>query len=243
MTQTMEVSENSVQVPMVPWSEFVEGFHWGAGEHIGLIGPTGAGKTNLAYYLLPEHKYVVVLATKPRDVSLTAFAASNGFKTFKEWPSYTAARVPRRVIWPKANNIHADAKQRAIFADTLNIMFKQGGWTVYIDELYYMVQVLKLQKQVVTYLLQARAMGISLVCASQRPSWIPLEVYDQSTHLFFWRDNDERNLNRLSGISWRSAHLIRTIIADLPRYHVLYVNTRTGDLAITRPPAPRKVNK
>jgi hypothetical protein len=182
-----------------------------------------------------------VLATKPRDISLSAFGKSQGFTVWKEWRNASARQIPRRIIWPKADNVHADVGQRNVFVHALNVMFKQGGWTVYMDELFYMVQILKLDKFVKVYLLQARAMGISLVCASQRPSWIPLEVYDQSTHLFFWRDNDERNLNRLSGISWRSAELIRRVIADLPRYHVLYVNTRTGDMAITRPPAPRKI--
>lgn len=237
---TVPVVDDKARIPMVPWSEFLDGFRWGSGEHVALIGPTGSGKTNLAFWLLPQHKYLVMLATKPRDKSLTAFGKSHGFKIYKEWPNVSAKQAPRRVIWPKASDIHSDKAQQAVFFHALNTIYRQGGWTVYMDELFYMVQVLGLGKVVKVYLLQARAMDISLVVGSQRPSWIPVEVYDQSTHLFFWRDNDERNLNRLSGISWRSANLIRQIIADLPRYHVLYINTRTGDMAITRPPAPRK---
>ncbi|MGY5106759.1 hypothetical protein, partial [Streptomyces sp. 900105245] len=101
-----------------------------------------------------------------------------------------------------------------------------------------------LTRAVKVYLQQARSIGISLVVASQRPAWIPVEVFDQSTHLFFWRDNDERNLNRMAGIGWLSANTIREAIANLPQYHVLYVNTRTGEMMITRmPPPPEKGQK
>jgi hypothetical protein len=90
------------------------------------------------------------------------------------------------------------------------------------------------------YLLQGRALGLSLVAATQRPKFVPLEVYDQSTHLFFWRDNDENNLRRLAEINANNSRLLKFIIPNLERYQVLYVNTRTGDMARTRAPAPNE---
>jgi hypothetical protein len=86
------------------------------------------------------------------------------------------------------------------------------------------------------YLSQARSLRVSLLMATQRPAWIPVMVYDQSSHLMFWRDNDETNLRRISGISYRSADLIRGIVSNLEPYQVLYINTRTGRMCRTRCP-------
>jgi hypothetical protein len=67
-------------------------------------------------------------------------------------------------------------------------------------------------------------------------------MIDQSTHLFFWLDNDERNLKRLSGISWKSAKTVQGLIMNLDRYQVLYINTRTGEMARITPPPPDEVS-
>jgi hypothetical protein len=82
---------------------------------------------------------------------------------------------------------------------------------------------------------------ISLVVATQRPAFVPLEVYDQSQHLFFWRDNDERNLKRISGISWLNAAYVQALVASLERHEVLYINTPTG--LMYRTTAPFKEGK
>ena len=228
-------------VPMVPWNNFVESFVWLQGEHVALIGPTGAGKTNFAYWLLPYRKYVAIFATKPVDKSLTAFGKHNGFATMPEWSDRrTAEAQPRRIIWPNARTLNAIEKQQQVFDIAFKRIFVQGGWCLYLDELWYMCQILKFDRAVKLYLLQARAVDISLMIATQRPAWIPTEVYDQSTHLFFWKDSDKRNLQRISELSTVNTDLIKHTVARLPKYHVLYVNTRNDEMAITRPPAPQK---
>lgn len=231
--------------PRKPWDVFLnEHFVWRQGEHIGLIGPTGQGKTVLLTSLLPLHPYVCVFATKPKDTSMQGLIHT-GYYPMKRWMSMDPKKYPRRVLWPDAVSLDSDKIQSRVFHDAFARIYREGGWTVAIDELWFVINKLHLGEDVKTYLLQARALGISLVVATQRPAWVPLEVYDQSTHLFFWRDNDENNLRRLSGISFRSADLIRSVVADLERYQVLYINTRTGEMVRTRAPkpAPREVQK
>lgn len=228
------------ETPMVEWSVFVRSISWKQGEHIGLIGPTGCGKTNLAFWLLPHRQYIAVMATKPKDESLAKFGKHNGFRTIRKWEKLTAKKVPRRILWPEAKNLETmEDEQRREFKIAFQDMYLQGAWTIYIDELWWFCVQLGLTRYVKIILQQARALKMSLVIATQRPSWVPLEVYDQSTHLFFWRDTDERNLRRLSGISWINAKTIVADIATLPQWHVLYINTRTGEMMITRPPAPK----
>lgn len=236
LAENARLARVSTLAPRVPWDEFINNyFQWRQGEHIALIGPTGQGKTTLLTHLLPIHPYVTVFATKPKDESMEGLIRT-GYYPIKRWQSLDPQKFPRRVLWPDASSLDSHREQAAVFHDAFERMYREGGWTVAIDELWYIINILKLDRDVKTYLLQARALGISLMAATQRPAWVPLEVYDQSTHLFFWRDNDENNLRRLSGISFRSADLIRTVVADLERFQILYINTRTGEMLRTRSP-------
>lgn len=237
LAESVRMAQISVKAPRIPWDEFITDiFDWRQGEHVALIGPTGQGKTNQLTQLLPLHPYVVVFATKPKDESMVRLINYGGYYPIRKWESLDPDKFPRRVLWPDASSLDSEETQRAEFRNAFNRIYREGGWTVAIDELWYIINILGLSREVKTYLLQARALGISLLMATQRPAWVPLEVYDQSTHLFFWRDNDENNLRRLSGISFRSADLIRSIVSDLDRYQVLYVNTRTGFMCRTRAP-------
>lgn len=233
------MAKMATMAPRVPWDVFItEKFRWLPSEHVALIGPTGQGKTTLLTQLLPLHNYVTVFATKPRDESMDRLIREGGYARIDRWVPLDPNQFPRRVVWPPAGNLDSVDLQRKVFHDAFLKIYREGGWTVAIDELWYFGNILNLSMDVKLYLLQARALDISLVVATQRPAWVPLEVYDQSTHLFFWRDNDENNLRRLSGISFRSADLIRSVVSDLEHYQVLYINTRTGEMCRTRAPKP-----
>lgn len=231
------------RIPSITWDEFYKSFAWRQGEHIGMIGPTGSGKTTLALSLLSKRKYITIFGTKPKDSTLDELKKHN-FKRVKTWDSLPADRYPRRILWPDATSLYAAVNQRNQFRKGFEQIYLQGGWCLYIDELWFMCKVLGLEFEVKTYLLQARSLGISLVAASQRPRFIPLEVYDQSTHLFFWRDNDESNLSRISGIAWLSANLVRSAVAKLEPHQVLYINTRADSVRMVRftPPAAWNVD-
>lgn len=234
--ETARLARMSLDVPRVPWDKFViEELHWRAGEHFALIGPTGQGKTTMLLNLLPLHPYVTVFATKPRDKTMDSLVAS-GYLRLDRWQSLDPRQFPRRVLWPDATRIDAASHQQEVFHNAFGAIYREGGWTVAIDETWYMANELKLGHDIKVYLLQARSLDISLLCATQRPASIPVEIYDQSTHLMFWRDNDESNLKRISGISYRSAELVRNVVSNLDRHQVLYVNTRTGRMLRTRCP-------
>lgn len=223
-------------VDRLAWSTFLAGFDWRQGEHISLVGPTGCGKTTLGLAILDRRRYVIALGTKPRDETLDELRRS-GWTRALDWPvPPPRGNEPRRIIlWPRFDRMDDAARQRAIFDRALRGAFIQGGWCLYADELRYLAVDLQLAKLLRLVWLQGRSLRISLVGGTQRPAWVPLEMYDQATHLFLWRDNDESNLKRISGIGGAlNAKDVRRLVSNLPLHDVLYLNTRTGAQIVTR---------
>lgn len=235
--------------PVVPWPDFLKYvFEWNQGQHVGLIGPTESGKSTLTYAILPKRKYVTFFATKPKDDTLEAYAQRGGYVRLDDWPPtrgrvvkkpVTADQMPRRLLWPDASSLDSGAHQRQVFLKACHDIFASGGWTVVWDEFWMMCSQLELDEQARVFLQQARSNDISFVMGAQRPSRIPLELYDQATHLFFWRDNDERNLKTMGGIGWKAAGPIRAFVANLEPHQVLYIQTRTGHMYRTTAPELR----
>lgn len=231
--------------PVIPWPDFIERyFDWRQDQHVGLIGPTEAGKSVLTKAILPLRKYVTIFGTKPRDRTLDEYITQEGFIRLKTWPPMIGRKplrhealpdeMPRRILWPDARQLYAMDKQREIFRKGIADIYAQGGWCVVWDEFWYMCTLLKLETEARVLLQQARSNYIAFVMGAQRPSRIPLELFDQASHLFFARDNDEVNLKRISGVGWLASDLIRAYVANLERYQFLYVNTREGWMARTK---------
>lgn len=234
------------EAPELDWKEFIYPFRdtWAQGQHVAIIGPTDSGKTTLAFHLLPIHIYVCIFGTKPRDKNLDkiTWKPKGQFQVKKKapppgkylklerWEDLPHHKFPRRIIWPDAKDMYSAQKQKGAFQQAMQVMYREGGWTLYIDELWFLGRELGMEHEVRMWLQQIRSNNGTLLVSSQRPSRIPVEVYDQSRHLFFFRDNDERNLSRMSGIAYRSAGMIRHTVANLKPFQCLYVNTRSGEM-------------
>lgn len=216
--------------PIVKWDEFL-GFHfdWKQGEHITLLGPTGSGKTLLALELLPFRDYVMAIATKQRDPVLYQLE-QQGYVMQTSMDATTAEVHPRLILSAQLDRGSDSLRdQRDTVHEALLTVYRQGGWCVYLDELRYITDLLKLSRDVQLLWLQGRSAGISVVGGTQRPAFIPLEAYDQATHVFFWRDNDQRNLERIGGLGAHDSVAIRYEVSHLEEHQVLYINTRTGE--------------
>ena len=244
MTYTREdleremLAEMAERAPVIAWAEFQEWFEWEQGEHVAIIGPTGSGKSHLSIELVQLRSYVVAFATKPKDETMDRLLDLPGFRRYKKWTDRPARVFPRRVLWPDSENLYSQGLQQKEFRTALEHIYRQGRWCVYFDELWYLINILKLDVEVKTFLLQARSMYISMLACSQRPAWVPVEVFDQSSWLFFFRDNDERNLKTIAGISWLSAKMVQGMVARLGEFEFLGINTRTGAMIRSKAPPP-----
>lgn len=222
---------------LVPWPQVAARMQWRQGEHVSLIGPTGGGKTTLELSLLSQRSFVAVLGCKPDDDVLPGLLR-HGYKNATELPE--RGKPPRVLIWPKYDaTAAARARQRTIFGNVLGQAFRAGSWCVVADEVSYIVRRLRLEEPLLDLWEQGRSNRCSLVAATQRPRWVPVTMYSSATHLFLWRTNEADDLRRLGGMNGVDPDPIRAAVATLPKFHALYVNTRTGDMFRTM--APREI--
>lgn len=222
-------------VPILEWEDFLANhFDWKQGEHVTLIGPTGQGKTTLAKHILPQRKYVVSFVTKKRDSLIKEFQ-HDGYKIVKEWRNLPHDAASKVLLQPPFLKTEPrEAEQRTQFKHALNRVFDETGWTVYLDEVLYITDDLKLERQVKRLWHQGRSLKVSVIAGTQRPALVPLLAYSQATHLFFWRNTDQNDMKRLGGLGGQDNKVISQTIGELPKHQVLYLNTRTGELVQTK---------
>jgi hypothetical protein len=227
---------DAIDVGELEWDTFRKRFDWRQGEHVSLIGPTGTGKTTLAVQLLDRRRYVAAIGTKPTDSTLDYLKGSQGYREVTELPS--EGKPPRVIVWPRTRTVDRAAKKRQAeqIRRTLDQAFGAGSWCIFVDELAYVARTLNLRDELTDIWQQGRAVGLSLIGCTQRPRWVPLDAYSGASHLFLWRTNDRQDIARLAGLNGADSAAVQAIVPQLPRYDVLYVDTRTGELAITRPP-------
>ena len=147
---------------------------WRQGEHVSIIGDTGSGKTFLEARLLALRDNVVVCRTKPDDIRF------DGYKTVRTASAMDSLDEHRLLLTPKYE------RQAVEIADALTKAWEQGHWTMALDEVYYMTQMLKIEPYINRLLTQGRSKRITVIAGMQRPAWISRFALSQSTHVFLF---------------------------------------------------------
>lgn len=226
------------QIEMIPWDNLPKAMGWSQGEHVALVGPTGAGKTTAATSLVEQRRFVMLTSTKPQDPTLRMMRR-HGWVTIDQWPP--PPDVPRVILHAPLADLETDPPRvGATIRRAINGAYKATSWCVVLDDLQALNTTCGLQRITSTLLVNARSSRVSCVVGTQRPRWVPREVWTQCTHLFIWRCVDADDLRALSGLGSADTKAVRATVAalDWDRHECLYVNTRTGRLARTIPPPP-----
>jgi len=194
---------------------------WEQGQHVTVIAPTGGGKSVLAVKgLLPMWEYTLTIDAKGEDKTLRQSG-----KKVKQYPSWQRHRDSKFwLLLPPDQPRAAD-----ISIKTLRHIFKDKGWTVYLDELrlftdrkYLPAYQRMLPAEVERLWLYGRSRGITLVTGTQAPRWIPAAAFEQPRHFLLGRVQDDRAIKRLGEISG-DVDLIRAIVPTLEPFEFLYV--------------------
>lgn len=206
------VEATAPEFTVLPWEEFAEMFsrEHKQGEHVAIVGPTGSGKSVLGLSLCQivgarmgkdrRPSRVVVLATKPRDDTVTAL----GWPVVKRWPP--AYGQEHCVVWPrKGTPSTIAAQQRRVFSPLLDVIYQEGGQTVYIDEAGYfevaLPKGLGLASTMEQYWTAARANKITLIAGTQRPRHVTRSMWSEPSWVCVFAPEDEDDLKRVAELS------------------------------------------
>lgn len=139
------------------------------GQHVLFVGKNGTGKTTLAEKILASKEYVIVIDTKG-ELRWMGFSTTSDVST---------AFNSKHVIFRPNGNLR---KVEEIFQRAL----KEGGWTVYVDELY-MIGIGSVQRfppSFIEALTRGRSKKVTVYMGTQRPRFVPVFVFTEPRHVF-----------------------------------------------------------
>lgn len=210
-----------------------------------ILGPTQSGKTTLALEVLEARDHILFLATKRED-PLIAGLAAQGYRISDRLDIRVrdGKVIDRKfVFWPVKTTVGDGARARRMSMDefreyqrrevkrALNYVWHTRRWAVFADETVWLSEKgeggLGLGSDLNTLWYQGATARISLIAATQRPSWIPRAAYSSPEHLFFFSTSDAADLDRLSdigaGVDKKS---LEHLIVNLRRHEFLYFRPR-----------------
>lgn len=244
-------------------ADFTENFFdYQPGEHLNIIGPTGTGKTHLISQLLGSVKSdypsleTTWLVPKPDDPPMYPIAGKLDFRITDDWPprkKFFESPSKHHMLWPKhiidddaANKVHL----RSVFGKSFDHHYVSHGNILIADDTYLLGCIYDMNEKLDRHWIAGRSGGSGLWSALQKPSGtkgksVSSFAYDAPTHMFFGRDNDDRNLDRIGelGISTISPDDTRNLVRSLKVYRIngnniselLYIHRGGPYMAIVSP--------
>lgn len=174
-----------------------------------IIGMTGSGKSTLASRLLELRQYLVVLRSKADDVDYGQTRVASSATAMDD------PRVFRLELKPRYE------RQEPEFRAALERAWKQGGWTVYVDETHHVDGELGLRPLLNRLLTQGRAPGrISVVCGMQRPTTVTRFAIGESTHVISF--NVEGRDAKILGEA--ASPRMAKVVEQLPQHHIAWLH-------------------
>jgi hypothetical protein len=174
--------------------------------HHSIMGQQGSGKSYLITRgLLPlvARNNVLTIDSKGGDETLLG----NCGRIVKNLPGRTRKLSTERK--PKENWYHLIVSEnrgeaREQVANALDLIYKEGDWTVVIDETRAISDPrspgLGLQPLLDRLWLRGRSRGINVIAGTQAPRWVPTSFYDQCNFVWCSRIRDQRAHQRVMEI-------------------------------------------
>lgn len=242
---------SDLEVKAFKWEDFLEWFKikWELGQHIALVGPTGAGKTIYVVNILPLRKYVIAVDAKGGDESLEqltrkGFIYSEWPLSSRQWRDIEEGKPCRIIVGAGIQSLEDLPLLKQEIATVLRDAYNQKRWTVYIDELQLVAdrRLMNLSARVEVNLIAARNRGVSIVSSFQRPANVPRSASEMSTWFIVFYTRDRDTVDRLAEMAGRPTPEIRGMIKGLPDYCTLIFSRNPREpVIVTRAPDPSTV--
>ena len=229
------------------WKDFRAYFQtaWRPGEHIGLCGGTGTGKTTFAGGILQDRRFVLVADPKGGDETLAAL----NLRRLETWPGAKQmskliekdekeSRRSHYVVGPVVQVGTDLPKLRAAISNSLDGVFDMGGWTYYLDEAQIAAdrRLMNLSGKVDKLLVAARTKGVSVVLSFQQPRWVTGATLTQPAWFAVTGTRDTDTVNRLGELMGRPKAEIRGALKGLEKFCWLIVGRDPREpLIVTKP--------
>lgn len=212
--------------PRPSWNEFLAQFarRWRQGEHVFINGQTGSGKTDLLFNLMALRKYGVVFVTKPRDPIFKS-DLSRGYKRMSTFRPRSTDQKILLAAREGDSTTQMVGNQQEVFLDALNRTYKDGGWTIGVDETLWISNRLKLSALVGDASFMGRALGLTVVSATQRPAHIPVIIAQSATHAFIGKTGRVSDLKTLAELGGDVKETERAIRSLRNKHEFVYVDT------------------
>lgn len=221
---------------------FDEYWDYDAGQHVLCVAPTGAGKSRLMWQALEgairqrPGLSPLVLMPKPTDRTTTECSARLGLAETPVWPPKRKLFEPKptgHVLWPP--HPHGDGvdteTRRAVVGSWLKKGMEDHYWRgnsiSFIDDAHSAASMMDLNPLIEEMLVNGRSGGCGVWLATQKPSGTKVSgglttfAYNSASHLFFSKDDDPRNLERVAEIGGATdVRQMREWISGLRRWKI-----------------------
>lgn len=188
---------------------------WEPGEHVAVIGRTGTGKTTLTSQLIDLREYVLFFRTKADDVRFPSLRKVRDTARMRDLFSH-------RLLFDPA--YEQQASQGGIMIEKA---WRQGGWTIFLDELFY-IHKIGLQKHVDMLLTQGRSKRITVVAGMQRPVHVTRFALSEVTHIFSFglEPRDRKAIAEITNDEFAE------VVARLPKYRFAHFHVKSQTMAV-----------
>lgn len=197
-------------------------------ERIFTCGKTGSGKTYAMHKICRKLKRLVVLDPKARidakEWNLDPWDRESKMLLQNNEPVRALVRAP---IGPGAEETWEQAYKAVLNA---------GNCTIYVDEVYGVVQHGNAGPWLTAIWTRGRELGIGAYAASQRPVWVPIVMMSEAEHFMVFRltvGDDRRRVSEFLGPK------VMEVIRDV---HGFWYARDVWDAPIYLPELPPEVN-
>jgi hypothetical protein len=181
-----------------------------------IIGSTGTGKTWAMSRLLAwgPRDFVILVRTKDDDTRLPS--------VFKRTRDVEAIDDPRTDRWVVDLTRSMRAEQAEQVDRLLEKVWEQRGWTVGIDELFYVFDRLRCGEMIEQLLTQGRGARITVVVGMQRPVRVTRFALSEVSHVLCFGVEGRDRATLAEATSTRFADAC----VDLPRHTFVWWSRR-----------------